>query len=503
MTPKTELIGRIEDYCLDLMDAQQRLEFEKELEFNQELKEEVELHKNLQDAVLEMDVLNLKGKLLEIQKETKSEKITNGSFALLEDLDEIQELTDELTFSELFESFESLPKVHVYQHEKFSNENIHHFYKEQNENGVEVNGFDEELNGFELEDLDGLEEAVLEADIMNLRETLQQVAKSVEPQYSAEEIDDYLNGEMEDNILAEFEAEMKQNKQLLEEVNLHMELEAALEEFDVMQLRDEMSSIMEAETSWNVSENTIEDFIDGVLDDEELLEEFNIELKENTDLMAELSLREQINSAIGEKDIISLRESLSEARRGSEKQEVKSIVMPRFDTQSTRFWRNSVAMIVVLIGLAGILNTGMQSTQGTYAKYFETPAWASERSVNASLDAIQTAKIYFQQSDYQKVIKELDNIAPQKDQAFVAQFYKGLSYQNLDQYDNAIQEYTKVVDHGNNLFVEEAEWYKALCYLKANKRSEARAELLAVIDRKGHYEKDAKAIIRKLRYTFK
>lgn len=503
MTPKTELIGRIEDYCLDLMDAQQRLEFEKELEFNQELKEEVELHKNLQAAVLEMDVLNLKGKLLEIQEETKSEKITNGSFALLEDLEEIQELTDELSFAELVDSFESLPKVHVYQHEKTSNENIHHFYKEQSQNGAEVNGYDEELNGFEIEDLDGLEEAVLEADIMNLRETLQQVAKSVEPQYSAEEIDDYLNGEMEDNILAEFEAEMKQNKQLLEEVNLHMELEAALEEFDVMKLRDEMSSIMEAETSWNVSENTIEDFIDGVLDDEELLEEFNIELKENTDLMAELSLRENINSAIGEKDIISLRESLSEARRGSEKQEVKSIVMPRFDTQSTRFWRNSVAMIVVLIGLAGILNTGMQSTQGTYAKYFETPAWASERSVNASLDAIQTAKIYFQQSDYQKVIKELDNVTPQKDQAFVAQFYKGLSYQNLDQYDNAIQEYTKVINHGNNLFVEEAEWYKALCYLKENKRSEARAELLAVIDRKGHYEKDAKAIIRKLRYTFK
>ena len=61
----------------------------------------------------------------------------------------------------------------------------------------------------------------------------------------------------------------------------------------------------------------------------------------------------------------------------------------------------------------------------------------------------------------------------------------------------------KVIDHGNNMFIEEAEWYKALCYLKMNKRAEAKKELLAVIDRKGHYEKDAKAILRKLRYSFK
>ena len=53
------------------------------------------------------------------------------------------------------------------------------------------------------------------------------------------------------------------------------------------------------------------------------------------------------------------------------------------------------------------------------------------------------------------------------------------------------------------MFIEEAEWYKALCYLKMNERTEAKKELLAVIDRKGHYEKDAKAILRKLKYSFK
>jgi hypothetical protein len=502
MTPKADLIGRIEDYVLDLMDAQQKLEFERELQFNQELRAEVELHKNLQAAVLELDVLNLKGKLQDIQLESKSDNFKNGSFSLLEDLDEIQELSDELTFEELIDSFESLPKVHVYQHGKTSNENIHHFYKEQ-ENGVEVNGFEDELNGFEIEELEGLEEAILETDILNLRETLQLVAKSVEPQYSVEEIDEYLSGSMGDDILAEFEIEMMQNKQLKEEVDLHREVAAALGENDIMDLRNEIRNIMEAETSWNISEGTIEDFIDGILA-EDLLEEFNAELKENTDLMAEVSLREHINRAIGEKEIMSLRERLAEARKDADKKEVKSIIMPQFDLHSTRFWRNSVAMIIVLVGLAGILNTSMQSVDKTYNKYFDTPSWASERSVSSSsLDAIQTAQLYFQQDEFQKVIDVLSNVNTLENEAFVKQFYLGLSYQNLNDYGKAIKEYDGVIQHGNNLFVEEAEWYKALCYLKENKKREAKDGLLAVIDRKGHYEKDAKAILRKLRYSLK
>lgn len=502
MTPKAEFFGRIEDYCLNLLDAKEKQEFEQELATNEELREEVQLHKDIQAAVLEMDVIDLKGTLDEIHKENVVESPGNGSFALLEELTEIEELKDELTFEELINSFESLPKVHVYQHEKTSNENVHRFYEEQL-NGADAGEMEEEdLNGFDMEGLEGLEEAVLETDILNLRDTLKQVAKSVEPQYSVEEIDEYLNGEMGDEILAEFESELKQNSALLEEVGLHKDIEGALEEADIMKLRDDMRNIMETETSWNVSEQSIEDFIDGLLE-EDLLEEFSAELKENTDLMAEVALREQINNAVGEKDVQSLRASLSDARKSAQENEVKSIVMPRFDLHSTRFWRNSVAMVIVLVGLAGLLNTGLQSTDNTYDKYFESPTWASERSASSAHDDIQTARLAFQQENFQTTINVLEKTPFTDDEAFVKDFYLALSYQNLNNLDKAIDEYSKVIDHGNNLFIEEAEWYRSLCYLKLNKKAKAKQELLAVIDRKGHYEKDAKAVLRKLRYSLK
>lgn len=501
MTPKTGLFERIEDYCFELLDAQEKIEFERELELNEELRDEVELHKNIQNAITETDVLDLKNKLETIQNENKPKNSINGSFELLDELTLFQKSNKDLDSEELIASFESLPKVHVYQHELTSNENIHHYYKEQN-NNEESNGQEDVLDGFHTEGLDGLEEAVLETDVLNLREMLQHVSKSVEPQYSVSEIDNFLNDELSSDVLAEFELELAQNEDLLNEVNLHKDIESALEETGVMNLRGELRTIMESETSWNVSAQSIEDFIDGTLDDE-LLEDFNAELKENTDLIAELALREHISEAIAETDIQSLRAGLQAAQSDADRTDVNFIMMPRFEKGTRRIWRNSAAMIIVLIGLAGILNFGLQSPNHTYDEYFDSPTWASERSITDNLDKIQTAKIYYQAAEYQKVVDLLNSIAVPKNEAFVSEFYKGLSYQNMDSLENAITAYTKVIKHGNNLFVEEAEWYKSLCYVKMNKKAEAKFELLAVIDRKGYYESDAKAILRKLKYSFK
>ena len=56
--------------------------------------------------------------------------------------------------------------------------------------------------------------------------------------------------------------------------------------------------------------------------------------------------------------------------------------------------------------------------------------------------------------------------------------------------------------HGDNLFIEEAEWYKSLCYIKMNDTGKAKEQLLRIVERKGYYANDAKAVLRKMRYTF-
>ena len=80
---------------------------------------------------------------------------------------------------------------------------------------ADINGHDEDFDDIDFDmELEGLEEAVLEKDILNLRQTLRQVAKSVEPQFTVEEIDEFLNGELGGEELFDFEKELVKNRSL-------------------------------------------------------------------------------------------------------------------------------------------------------------------------------------------------------------------------------------------------------------------------------------------------
>jgi len=201
MVPKTKLFELIEDYCLNNLDKPEKIEFETELKKNDELQEEVKFEEDLHAAITEEDVLILREKLGKAAKHA-DDKNKNGSFAMLDGFADIQQLTSSVSPDELLDYYDSLPKVHVYQHELISNENIHQFYKEQKAAEQEEEFLDEDFDDLEIE---GLEEALLEKDILDLRDTLSKVSQTVQMQFSTEEIDEYLSGELTGKELEEFE----------------------------------------------------------------------------------------------------------------------------------------------------------------------------------------------------------------------------------------------------------------------------------------------------------
>ena len=480
---------------MDALSQQEKVEFETELKSNNELREEVKFEKEMQSAIAEKDVLNLREKLETVAKQTRN---GNTPFDLLESFDNIQQLSETLPPEELLKFYDSLPKAHVYQHELVSNENIHEFYKEQ-----ETSEFDEELFFDEFDDseieLDGIEEALLEKDILNLRDTLSKVSASVREQCSAGEIDRYLNGELTGIELDRFEQELAVNSILQREVEIHRQLENALLELDVMNLRSELSHLMETETSWNVSEQQIEDFIDGVLDEEEF-KMFTTEFNENSGLRAEVALRKNVNNSIGEKEIFSLRNKLQEVKKDVESKEIKSII-PETKIHQMHWLRTGVAVAVILFAIAGLLRNDFGSSDKIYNNYYQTPEWAPQRSVSADIGILQQANNYFITGEFEKALSLYDLAINQNEEKFVFQFYKAASLQNLEKYEEAIPEYSQVISHGDNMFVEEAEWYKALCYLKLDKKEIAQKQLKAIIDKNGYYATDARAILRKTRFS--
>jgi hypothetical protein len=499
MTRNTNYYEQIEDYCQQQLSQEIKLEFEAELALNPELRSEVELWMDIQSALEEKEILSLREKLKNVASYEVSKNISSNAFDLLSDFSDMEELKEFLSAEDLINYYDSLPKVHAYHHESTSKENIHQFYKRQNGNKIKV--IEDDIDDIDLEEFDGLEEAILEKDILQLRNTLSQVAKIIEPQFTVEEIDEYLAGELLGADLIDFEKDLIVNRSLQQEVKLHMEIESALQENDILDLRNQLTNILKSETSWNVSEDSIEDFVDGVLEGE-LLDEFNAELQDNSDLLAEVELRKQINEAISERDIMNLRAELGLAREAADTQKVKMLI-PESKTNYLSYWKTSVAVVVLLLGVAGVLRNGIVSVDRTYDNFYETPAWAPERAVSNEISFTQQVNTLYSNAEYAELIKQLEDKDEMVNKNPVLGFYKAASYQNLDRINEALDAYSQVILHGDNLFIEEAEWYRSLCYLRNGDKIKAKNELLAVIERKGHYEKDAKAVFRRLKYTLK
>ena len=190
-------------------------------------------------------------------------------------------MNQKLTPKELLNYYESLPKLHIYQHEIASKENVHHFYKEQELTRAAV----EEEESFTDEALMlEIEEAIMEKDVLQLRDNLKQVAQSMpEHDYSQEEIDEYLSNDMPDEIRAEFEKELSMNSRLAADVKLHQEIEQAIMETEVLDLRAQMEDIMGTQASYHQEFVDIEKYLEKDLSDAEIAE-FENDMFENSGL---------------------------------------------------------------------------------------------------------------------------------------------------------------------------------------------------------------------------
>ena len=83
-----------------------------------------------------------------------------------------------------------------------------------------------------------------ESDIINLRASLNKIQRSeFQSSASIEELESYINSELSNEELASFEAELTSNQKLMDEIELIKNIDLALSETDVMQLRNNLHSI--------------------------------------------------------------------------------------------------------------------------------------------------------------------------------------------------------------------------------------------------------------------
>lgn len=477
--------------------------FEKQLEIDSELANELSLHLDVKQALAETDVINLRENLNQIvQNQTEKEMtgIFNAfNFGLSEEFSSHKNLGN-LPSTDLQNIAQSFPKIHLYQQQIANKENIHQFYKEQF--NAESGSEDEKLTPFEENLFTEIQNALEENDILDIRANLKQIAQSMPAHtYSVEEIDSYLNNQMEAELRNQFEYELSTNNALANDLQISKDIDLACNETDIMNLRASLNKIQKTEFQSSSRIEEIEGYIYNELPEDEMAS-FEAELSQNKTLAEEIELIRNIDMALRESEVMQLRNNLQNiaGQIAAEKQTELSFIT-RFKARKVII-SSVAASLILLLGITGIL-TRQASQDKLYQKFYTAyQVTGINRSANEAADpTFVKAQQKLEKQDFDAAINLFREVTSRNQNNMVAHFYTGAALQETGKYQNAIDEFNQVILNKDNLFTEQAQWYIGLCFLQTNESKKAYKQFKKLAENQGFYQTKALAILRKMKYT--
>jgi tetratricopeptide (TPR) repeat protein len=504
MIRKSEHFEQTDKYLNTELSQPELSEFEAQLAIDSDLAEELNLHLEVEQAIGETDIAGLRENLNKIIRHMpESEKVSvfdSFSFGLSEELSSYHNMDRPVNTNDILNLGLSFPKIHLYQHKVAGKENIHQFYKEQFES--EAVNEEESFTSFDEELFSGVQNALEENDIADIRANLKQIARSIPAHhYSVEDIENYISSQMEPELKSQFEEELSLNTALSLDVQLTREIDLASAENDIMQLRASLKEIQKTEFNTTTRIEEIEEYLYNELPEEEMAS-FEAELSSNLDLVAEINLVKDIDLALKENDIMQLRNSLRNIAGdiAAEKQTERSFVAK---INAKRVLVASVAAsLVLLLGITGLLSR--QSSPGEiYQKFYTTYQTSGvSRSATAEVNqTLATALQKFNSQDYEAALNLLQQVVSSDQNNAAGHFYAGAAFQETGKYSKAISEYETVIINNDNLFTEQAQWYIGLCYIQTNENKKAYKQFKKIAESQGFYQQKAKAVLRKIKQS--
>lgn len=240
----------------------------------------------------------------------------------------------------------------------------------------------------------------------------------------------------------------------------------------------------------------IERYIAGEMSSDER-EWFERELLGNDSLRTEVDLRRKAELVLKDQAVISLRNKLTDIEKHRKEAEVQPAKSRR------PVYIRYAAIITALLVIGSIFLHKGRSTANNelisrYYKPYDPPA--SQRSGQAVINPDFTLALeFYNTNDYENAALFFSKVVESNPKDMQSVLLNGVSNFEDQKYPEAKVSFTTVIDDNNNLFIETARWYLALCYLKTDDNDKAISQLKEIINEGGVYSKDARKILRKLK----
>lgn len=237
----------------------------------------------------------------------------------------------------------------------------------------------------------------------------------------------------------------------------------------------------------------IERYLDSEMSGDELTW-FTKEMEGNPRLQKEIILRQEINEAIAETDVMKLKLQLQNIT--SEKR--KTIKLPTFKS----LYIPAAAIVLIAIGLITIDPFGLKLTNqelflSHYQPYEANVNFRSNQSQSDEL-IMQAYEKYYAQ-EYEVALKLFEIILDRDNSSMTSRFFTGVCYMETEQYPAASNQFHEVIKDGNNLFIEQSEWYLGLSYLAMNDTDNALIQFTSIANSNSYYSDKARRIAKQIK----
>lgn len=242
----------------------------------------------------------------------------------------------------------------------------------------------------------------------------------------------------------------------------------------------------------------IEKYLAGEMGEDER-KWFEKELEGNKNLSSEVNLRKNTDLILRDQNVISLRNKLSHMEKKRKEKEADITAKRSHKPAYIRY-----AAVVTALAVIGsvILFTGRNNNSdeviSRFYKTYDPPA--SQRSLQSVENAdFSLALEFYNTNDYANAALFFSKVVESNPKDMQSVLLNGVSNFEDQKYPEAKISFTTVINDNNNLFIETARWYLALCYIKTDETVKAVNQLESIAGENGIYSKNARKILRKLK----
>ncbi len=223
---------------------------------------------------------------------------------------------------------------------------------------------------------------------------------------------------------------------------------------------------------------------------------FEKELSNNIDLRNEVELRKKTDKILEQQAVMQLRTKLAAIEKARR--------VPRPATKPVKHIPMKYAAVfagLILIGCLIILSRKSLTVDEIFGKYYTSyEASAPVRSLQAEQNTDYTRAIeYYNVHDYRNAAMYFSKVIDSNPRDIEATMMYGVSNFERSNFPEAEKSFKKVTATSDNMYLEDAEWYLALCYFRTGETARAVEQFTSIKESSSIYSKKAGKILRNIK----